>query len=217
MEEGQGQRSARRTREEIEEEWNRAAPLDGVSREKGEKVVKIASGSDFLVALKANGEVWFHRVREGEVSSWEYVRDRVTAVQTPPALEHLNFETRDSGLPLSHCYLSVPPLTLLPVAAVLLRPIRLPPHRPIRSSHLILAHHFSRLPYPSPLPPSSDLRRRVWRVSPSRPTSRATGQGGHPGRTGRSSYRRADESRGDVDVGRRDAWAIGSRKRTGDG
>lgn len=72
----EGQRGARRTREEIEEEWNRAAPLDGVSREKGEKVVKIASGSDFLVALKANGEVWFLRVREGEVASWEYVRDR---------------------------------------------------------------------------------------------------------------------------------------------
>jgi hypothetical protein len=214
--EGEKHRGARRTREEIEEEWNKAAPLDGVSREKGEKVVKIASGSDFLVALKANGEVWFHRVREGEVASWEYVRDRTYHIPTSPPLEHLEHlehlpsHVRSTGHPGFQPLItsspsrrfSVSPLTLLVhVAAVLLRPLRLPPHRAIRSSHFVLAHHLSCLPHPSPLPPSSDLWRRFRRGSPSRPTSRAAGQGGDPGRAGGLPYRRADESRGDVDVG----------------
>lgn len=43
-------------------------------KELDQKVVKIASGLDCIIALKANGEVWYRRVKEGEPSSeWEYV------------------------------------------------------------------------------------------------------------------------------------------------
>jgi SCF-associated factor 1 len=40
---------------------------------KAEKVVKIASGQGFIVALKANGEVWLRQVHETQQSHWEYV------------------------------------------------------------------------------------------------------------------------------------------------
>jgi SCF-associated factor 1 len=43
-------------------------------KELDQKVVKIASGLDCIIALKANGEVWYRRVKEGESSAeWEYV------------------------------------------------------------------------------------------------------------------------------------------------
>jgi SCF-associated factor 1 len=62
------QKGARRTRKEVEDEWVAAA-----GRRSEERVVRIASGLDFLVALKENGEVWCHRVKEGEAAAWEYV------------------------------------------------------------------------------------------------------------------------------------------------
>jgi SCF-associated factor 1 len=41
--------------------------------EESERVVKIASGLDFVVALKGNGEVWHRKVRTKETCSWQYV------------------------------------------------------------------------------------------------------------------------------------------------
>ena len=38
-----------------------------------QKVIKIASGADFLLALKANGEVWACSVRDPAISAWIYV------------------------------------------------------------------------------------------------------------------------------------------------
>ena len=38
-----------------------------------EKVVKIASGEHFVLALKANGEVWIHATKVNEFKSWVYV------------------------------------------------------------------------------------------------------------------------------------------------
>jgi SCF-associated factor 1 len=75
-EEEQAARMERKTkRQELENElaqW-RSVRTERTLNE-GEKVVKIASGEDFLLALKANGEVWFSRVRDNEaLSNWEYV------------------------------------------------------------------------------------------------------------------------------------------------
>ena len=63
------------TRSELEEEWKqwRSTRNEGTLIEK-ERVVKIASGLDFVLALKANGEVWFRRVTQNSwASTWEYV------------------------------------------------------------------------------------------------------------------------------------------------
>lgn len=42
-------------------------------KEERSKIVKIASGADFLVALKGNGEVWACSVRDEQVGAWIYV------------------------------------------------------------------------------------------------------------------------------------------------
>ena len=72
-----------RSGEEIS--WERLKKLDDAwredegkmsrnkSKQEQEKVVKIASGSDFLVALRYNGEVWFRYVRSGEPTEWIFV------------------------------------------------------------------------------------------------------------------------------------------------
>lgn len=39
----------------------------------GEKVIKIASGQGFVVALKASGEVWVRLIDENRQAEWEYV------------------------------------------------------------------------------------------------------------------------------------------------
>lgn len=45
----------------------------GESHNKSRKVVKIASGQDFLVALLHNGEVWFRALRESGAGDWQFV------------------------------------------------------------------------------------------------------------------------------------------------
>lgn len=55
--------------------------------DEGSKVVKIASGADFLVALKGNGEVWACSVRDTIIGAWVYVRH-----STSPALRALRRE-----------------------------------------------------------------------------------------------------------------------------
>jgi SCF-associated factor 1 len=45
------------------------------SVEAGERIVKIASGDSFVLALRANGEVWLAPLQEGQAPVvWEYVR-----------------------------------------------------------------------------------------------------------------------------------------------
>lgn len=53
------------------EEWE--GQLTSSAKEEGSKVVKIASGADFLVALKGNGEVWACSVRDEQIGAWIYV------------------------------------------------------------------------------------------------------------------------------------------------
>lgn len=45
----------------------------GEIHNKSRKVVKIASGQDFLVALLDNGEVWFRAMREFRAGDWQFV------------------------------------------------------------------------------------------------------------------------------------------------
>ena len=58
----------------LEEAWiaweDKASPKE---RADGDLVVKIASGSDFIAALKVNGEVWIRKVRDNERQSWLFV------------------------------------------------------------------------------------------------------------------------------------------------
>jgi SCF-associated factor 1 len=53
------------------EEWENGQPSKRL--EEMQRVVKIDSGLDFVVALKGNGEVWYRRVKENQSNSWEYV------------------------------------------------------------------------------------------------------------------------------------------------
>lgn len=54
-------------------EWNEAASRFR-TEEEAEKVVQIACGRDFIVALKANGEVWLCAANAQRFGSWELVR-----------------------------------------------------------------------------------------------------------------------------------------------
>ena len=67
-------------KEEKEEEWaNWQANLTDKTIEEGRKVVKIASGADFLLALRASGEVWACSVANNTLGPWIYVRPPLTA------------------------------------------------------------------------------------------------------------------------------------------
>ena len=59
----------------IDDAWreDEGKPSRNKSEQEQEKVVKIASGSDFLVALRSNGEVWFRHVRSEEPNEWIFV------------------------------------------------------------------------------------------------------------------------------------------------
>lgn len=69
---GQDQKARRKAKDAEWAEYE-SQSVDLKAREDGNKVVKIASGADFLVALKANGEVWACPVRDGDVGIWIYV------------------------------------------------------------------------------------------------------------------------------------------------
>lgn len=53
--------------------------------EEGQKIVKIASGRDFLVALRANGEVWVCSAKDQELGDWVYVSHPRRNTSTGPA------------------------------------------------------------------------------------------------------------------------------------
>ncbi|WVR05291.1 hypothetical protein IAU60_002304 [Kwoniella sp. DSM 27419] len=63
-----------KTIDQLEAEWEeyRSSRSPQVLQEE-QKVIKIASGQDFIVALKQNGEVWFTVVKEGTVPAWQYL------------------------------------------------------------------------------------------------------------------------------------------------
>jgi SCF-associated factor 1 len=62
-------------KEEKEREWeNWQTNLTDKTIEEGRKVVKIASGADFLLALRASGEVWACSVVHNALGPWIYVR-----------------------------------------------------------------------------------------------------------------------------------------------
>lgn len=61
-------------KEEKDKEWaNWQANLTDYTIEEGRKVVKIASGEDFLLALRASGEVWACSVADNTLGEWVYV------------------------------------------------------------------------------------------------------------------------------------------------
>ncbi|KAK6903041.1 hypothetical protein I203_108302 [Kwoniella mangroviensis CBS 8507] len=75
---------------ELQDEW------DGYERsrspkvlEEEQKIVKIASGEDFIVALKKNGEVWLIKVKEGENLLWQYME-----YFSSPSITHLTAQFR---------------------------------------------------------------------------------------------------------------------------
>lgn len=53
-------------------EWNQQASRFKEEKD-AEKVVKIACGRDFIVALKANGEVWLCAANEHQFGQWQIV------------------------------------------------------------------------------------------------------------------------------------------------
>ncbi len=63
---------------DIEDGWRTwTEKYDQKTLDELEQVVKIAGGLNFIIALKANGEVWFMRVHPEEgFNQWEYVSDR---------------------------------------------------------------------------------------------------------------------------------------------
>jgi SCF-associated factor 1 len=62
-------------KEAKDEEWrNWQVNLTDKTIEEGRKVVKIASGADFLLALRASGEVWACSVSQNTLGEWIYVR-----------------------------------------------------------------------------------------------------------------------------------------------
>lgn len=77
------------TRPELEDEWNEwASTRDASTLKEKEKVVKIASGLDFVLALKGTGEVWFHRVAVGEKgASWIYVSTSSITFTSPELID----------------------------------------------------------------------------------------------------------------------------------
>jgi len=66
---------AERGRADLEREWDEwTSSRDEKCLRELERVVKIASGQDFLLALKGNGEVWHISFRNIEnANTWEYV------------------------------------------------------------------------------------------------------------------------------------------------
>jgi SCF-associated factor 1 len=71
-------------KEEKEREWaNWQANLTDKTIEEGRKVVKIASGADFLLALRASGEVWACSVAHNTLGPWTYVRPPLPTFRNP--------------------------------------------------------------------------------------------------------------------------------------
>ncbi|WWC69286.1 uncharacterized protein I206_103224 [Kwoniella pini CBS 10737] len=80
--------------------------------EEEQRVVKIASGEDFLVALKKNGEVWLTVVKDGVAPKWQYMK-----YFSSPTITHLTAQFRSFttyATPIKHSSKSAVYHTRLP-------------------------------------------------------------------------------------------------------
>ncbi|WVN86742.1 uncharacterized protein L203_101914 [Cryptococcus depauperatus CBS 7841] len=74
-----------KTWEQLEDEWNAYESVRTTEEiSESQKVIKIASGLDFLIALRKNGEVWYTKVHTGEAFSWLYL-----PYFSSPAITHI--------------------------------------------------------------------------------------------------------------------------------
>jgi len=71
LEVGEGMEEKKAAKDEEWENWQ--ANLTDKTIEEGRKVVKIASGADFLLALRASGEVWACSVSHNTIGQWIHV------------------------------------------------------------------------------------------------------------------------------------------------
>ncbi|WWD10033.1 hypothetical protein V865_008166 [Kwoniella europaea PYCC6329] len=79
-----------RRRLELQDEWDEYERSRSPKvLEEEQKIVKIASGEDFIVALKKNGEVWLIKVKEGESLLWQYME-----YFSSPSITHLTAQFR---------------------------------------------------------------------------------------------------------------------------
>ncbi|OCF36509.1 hypothetical protein I316_01758 [Kwoniella heveanensis BCC8398] len=63
-----------KSKQDLSAEWSEyQSTRSQKAIEEGERVVKIASGEDFVVALKKNGEVWLTRVKQAAPPLWQYL------------------------------------------------------------------------------------------------------------------------------------------------
>lgn len=69
---------AKKTTKDAEWEEAEQGGTSSETQEDKEKPIKIASGADFLLALKANGEVWACSVRDPVIGDWIYVSQVIT-------------------------------------------------------------------------------------------------------------------------------------------
>ncbi|WVQ78399.1 hypothetical protein IAT38_000485 [Cryptococcus sp. DSM 104549] len=70
---------------DLEVQWTEHESVRGQKElADGQKVVKIAGGLEFLIALKKNGEVWYTRVKEGEAPFWQFL-----PYFSSPAITHI--------------------------------------------------------------------------------------------------------------------------------
>ena len=115
------------------------AKSSGKGKDEEEKVIKIASGSDFLVALRANGEVWFRHVGPDEPAEWIFVSTFLRSFAPDPGFSpvvmpgplkyavclHLTQLPRLSGPGMTH--ITAQYLSITSYNATSMRHIRLPP------------------------------------------------------------------------------------------
>ncbi|WVW82946.1 hypothetical protein I302_104961 [Kwoniella bestiolae CBS 10118] len=77
-------------RKELQDQWSDYESSRAPRQLEAEQiVVKIASGEDFVVALKQNGEVWLIRVKEGGRLVWQYME-----FFSSPSVTHLTAQFR---------------------------------------------------------------------------------------------------------------------------
>ncbi|WWC60959.1 uncharacterized protein I303_103536 [Kwoniella dejecticola CBS 10117] len=77
-------------KKELDVEWNEyTASRTPKLLEEEQRVVKVASGEDFILALKKNGEVWLTRIKEGVIPRWQYM-----IFFSTPKITHLTAQFR---------------------------------------------------------------------------------------------------------------------------
>ncbi|KAI9637852.1 regulator of chromosome condensation 1/beta-lactamase-inhibitor protein II [Dioszegia hungarica] len=108
-----------------QDEWADWDSRSDKAKEDGERVVKIASGQGFVVALKGNGEVWYRQVEENVHFNWEYLPHF-----SSPQITHISAQftslTSYSTLPPSRVHHARLPNYSLTGASAQFRPDPLP-------------------------------------------------------------------------------------------